>query len=330
MMTPSLFGYLVLRSASSLVPGRAFWPYFAGTVVLLTGLAVVFKAQAKVDAAPARGIDKILASGPLFVAIPMAVFGADHFVAANIVAAMVPSWIPGHLFWTYFVGVALFAAALSLATNRYATLAATLLGTMIFLFVLLIHVPELKASPGDRIIHAVFLRDLSFSAGAFAFAIAHSRVLSSGRLTILMATVRLAIAIPTVYFGVEHFLHPHHVPVVPLAQLLPAWIPAHGFIAYFTGMALIVCGLSMIADWNARLAATWLGTIVFVIVLLVYLPMVLAAPSDIGNGLNYMVDTLAFSGSVLFLAGALANEQQWVREGDRVSALEQQRLEMLT
>jgi uncharacterized membrane protein len=316
----------LLRSGSSLVPDRAFWPHFAGAVVLLIGLAAILKGGIP----PGRGIDRTLAFGPLFLAIPMAVFGADHFIAPTFVAAIVPSWIPGHLFWTYFVGVALFAAALSLATNRYATLAATLLGTMLFLFVVLIHVPEVAAKPGDRIVHAVVLRDLSFSAGAFALAIAQARELSSNRVKILTTAVRLAIGITTVYFGVEHFLHPQHVPVVPLAQLMPTWIPAHAFIAYFTGIVMVGCGLSMIVNWNARAAAIWLGIVVLAIVLLIYLPIVLAKPSDIANGLNYMVDTLAFSGSVLLLAEALAREQHQVHEEHPMPTVEQRRLGVST
>jgi uncharacterized membrane protein len=318
-MTTFLLSRFVFLSATSLLPGRAFWPYFAFGVVLLAGLPVVLKART----APALGIDRILIFGPLFLGLPMAVFGADHFIASTVVAAMVPSWIPAHLFWTYFVGIALFAAALSLAIDKYAILAATLLGLMIFLFVVLIHVPEFAANPGDRFIHAVLLRDLSFSAGAFALAIAASRELSGSRLAILTTVVRLTIAIPTVYFGIEHFLHPQNVPVIPLKQLMPAWIPAHWLISYFTGIVLIACGLGIVVNWNARAAATWLGIVVLADVLLVYLPLVLAQLSDIGNGLNYMVDTLAFSGAALLLARALARQPHLVREGQPVSAVEQ-------
>ena len=65
-------------------------------------------------------------------AIAMAVFGANHFVAASFVAKIVPSWIPGRLFWAYFVGLALLATAPSLATTIKWRLAAALLGFMIF------------------------------------------------------------------------------------------------------------------------------------------------------------------------------------------------------
>jgi uncharacterized membrane protein len=126
-----------------------------------------------------------------------------------------------------------------------------------------------------------------------------------------MATaVRYIVSVTAVVFGVEHFLHPQLVPVVPLEQLMPSWIPGHLFLAYGTGVILILSGMSMVLNWKARLAATWLGIVVFAIVLLVYLPITIAKVSDVGNGLNYLVDTLAFSGSALLLAGVLPMEDR--------------------
>jgi hypothetical protein len=60
----------------------------------------------------------------------------------------------------------------------------------------------------------------------------------------------------------------------------------------------------LIINKEARLAATWLGIVIVLLVFVVYLPIVLGNPSDIGNGLNYLMDTLLLSGSVLALAQA--------------------------
>jgi uncharacterized membrane protein len=70
------------------------------------------------EASRAHGFDRIPPFGRLFLAVPMAVFGAQHFTAAIYVARLLPSWIPGHLFWTYFVGIALLSAALSMSLGR--------------------------------------------------------------------------------------------------------------------------------------------------------------------------------------------------------------------
>ena len=291
---------LVQPLGTLLIPSRTFWPYFAGTVILVIGLA-------RIITTPGRTlkIERTLIFGPLFLAVPMAVFGADHFIAPRFVATLVPSWIPWHLFWVYVVGIALIAAALSIVAKKLSVLAATLLSAMLFSFVLLISGPNLAANLRDRFVLAVLLRDLSFSAGALACAIAQAEQWPRTVRNWLTGLVRYVIALSAVVFGIEHFLHPEFVPVVPLRQPLPSWIPWHLFLAYVTGAILIALGLSMAFNWKARLAATWLGIVVFAIVITVYLPILIANIFDIANGLNYFADTLAYCGAALLLAGAL-------------------------
>jgi uncharacterized membrane protein len=215
------------------------------------------------------------------------------------------------------VGVALIAAALSIVTRQYSVLAATLLSAMIFSFVLLISVPRVAADPGDRFALAVLFRDSAFSAGALACAVVQAGERPKRSLNKLTIVVRYVIALAAIGFGVEHFLHPEFVPVVPLKQLIPSWVPGHLLLSYVTGAVLMASGLCLIVNWKARLAATWLGIIVFVIVLLVYVPNMLAKISDIGNGLNYTVDTLAFAGTAFLLAGALPKEYSEVLRVDQ-------------
>jgi len=280
----------------------AFWPYAAGIAIFAIGLTMLLRSGAW----KAQGLDKAIAFGGLFFAVPLAVFGGDHFVFSRDIAGAVPSWIPGHLFWVYFVGTALFAAALSIVVNRYSALAATLSGLMIFSFVLLISVPRVAGNLGDRFAWAVLLRDLFFSGGGLAFAVAQAKKPQDW--SKLIAVIRTSMGIVSVIFGIEHFLHPQFVPVVPLKQLMPPWIPGHVPLAFATGAVMIASGLCIVLNWKARMAATALGIVVFVIVVQIYLPIAIAKLSDIGNGLNYVADTLLFSGSALLLAGALPKD----------------------
>ena len=57
-----------------------------------------------------------------------------------------PAWIPAHLFWAYFVGLAFLAAAISIVTRRYMKLGAGLLGLMFFLWVVVLHGPRMAAA----------------------------------------------------------------------------------------------------------------------------------------------------------------------------------------
>jgi uncharacterized membrane protein len=290
------------------IPAAVFWPYFAGAAILVIGLAASIRNRI----GQASGLDKFILFGPLSFAISMAIFGADHFVTARFVAMIVPSWIPGHLFWAYFVGFALVAAALSLATSIRWRLAAALLGIMIFIFVLTIHIPNFVAAPHEKTRLTVLLRDLSLSAGALAFAAsqtgANSGWLQSFRAK-LITVARFVIAISIAVFGVDHFLDPTFAPGFPQEGpaiiTMPAWIPGHVFWGYLTGAIFIGCALGLLSRRYARFAATILGITVFVLILFVYIPLTVAKASDVANGLNYLSIHFALAGAAFFLAEAM-------------------------
>jgi uncharacterized membrane protein len=278
-----------------------FAAYFAGLVILAIGSTLALRQ----GFLRARGIERLICLGPTLYAAPMAVFGSEHLTATRDIASMVPKWIPAHIFWAILVGLALLAAALSIVTKRLHGLAATLLGAMLLTFVLLIHIPLLAANPADRLTQAVVLRDLSFSAGAFALAstVATARWHGAGRLA--AAAARCVVGVALVFFSVQHFLHPQFVPVVPLSLQMPAWLPLHWLWSYGTGTALLLAGLAMLANWHARHAAAWMGWVVCAVVALVYLPILASHPASIGVGMNYFADTLAFGGNLLLVASAL-------------------------
>jgi len=272
-----------------------FWPCLAGLIILVIGLFTARKEFAR-----AVGIDKLTALSRVFYAAPLALFGAEHLVAARGISQIVPPWMPGRLFWAYFVGTALIAAALSLVLAIQLRLSSTLLGVMFTLFVLLIHLPNVVANPKDRILWAVALRDLSFSGGAWALAG------SQGSKT-LITIGRFSIAIPALFFAIEHFLHPEFVPGVPLAKLIPSWVPFPPAIGYLTGAFLLVAGVLMLINKWVRTGATWLGLEITLCVLFLYVPILAMASGGaaLTEGQNYVADTLLFAGTVLLLASAM-------------------------
>jgi uncharacterized membrane protein len=85
--------------------------------------------------------------GCLTLAITVIVFGIDHFIYVQFVAPLVPSWIPGHIFWTYFCGAALIAAGVGMVFRILPRLAAGLLGTIIFIWLIVLHIPRAIADP---------------------------------------------------------------------------------------------------------------------------------------------------------------------------------------
>jgi uncharacterized membrane protein YphA (DoxX/SURF4 family) len=69
---------------------------------------------------------------------------------------------------------------------------------------------------------------------------------------------------------------------------------------------MVVCGVCVVVNMKARLAATYLGIMILIVVLFVYLPILVADRSSIANGLNYFTDTLVLSGAALVLADAIS------------------------
>ncbi|HXX16459.1 MAG TPA: DoxX family membrane protein [Candidatus Eremiobacteraceae bacterium] len=307
----TVFTVLASGSALALLPGNVFWPYFAGLVILLIGATGVSG-----DVLAARGWDKIVALGPVCYGVPLAVFGAEHFASAQFIVKAVPSWMPGPWFWTYFVGTSLFAAALSLALKKHAGLAAGPTALMLFCFVLMLHIPGALAKTGDRFRWIVALRDLSFSAGALAFAGAQMAEKRGKTASAMIAIGRVVIGVVVVVFGVEQLVRPDGVPGVPLERLTPTWIPGHKLWAYVAGVVFVVAGGYLLANRKTRWAATVVGVTVLLLVLLVYGPILGESAADIGNGLNYFADTLLFAGAALLLAEAMPGEgYEYIREG---------------
>ena len=90
-------------------------------------------------------LEKLLPLGKYFLAGFFILAGILHFVYAPFVATLVPNWIPAHLFWTYFAGVALIAGAIGMLIARTAQLAATLSAIMVFIWVVILHIPRALA-----------------------------------------------------------------------------------------------------------------------------------------------------------------------------------------
>ena len=261
---------------------------------------------AKTDIARARGIDKIVALSNLCFAAPLAVFGALHLSDVEFVMPMVPSYMPWRLFWGYFFGFALLAASLSIATKIQVRWSGLLFGIAMFLFVAMLDIPGSLASPRDRFGWTLTIREMSFGGGGWILAGNAMRGQGKSR---LITVGRVVVAIASVFYGVENFLHPANVPGVPLQKLTPAWIPGRLLIGYLTGAILLVAGVSILLAKKTRMAATYLGTWIVLLVVFIYGPILFASLADPSTGvkvegINYFFDTLLFAGAILALASA--------------------------
>jgi uncharacterized membrane protein YphA (DoxX/SURF4 family) len=287
------------------IPSEVKWSYLTFTVVFVVGLILIF---ARGDWQGARGFDRLILFGPIFYAAPLAAFGTEHFTQTKAFASIIPKWIPGHLFWVYFVGTCFVFAAFSLVTRIRARLAASLVALTMFLFVTLMYIPATLRHPDNRIFLTIALRETSFSGGALAFAASLSEPVRKRCARIMATIARYFVAVAVLFFGYQQFRHGDHVPGVPLEPLTPTYVFGHAIWTYLAAVVYAIAGLMLLIGKKTRAAATWLGLTVLFVELVVYVPIAVVEFSSLEKGLNYMADTLMFCGAVLLLAGAMPRE----------------------
>lgn len=112
--------------------------------------------------------------GRVLYALPMAIFGFDHFVKAQSMKGMVPGFIPGDVFWVYLTGGALVAAAISIILKKQVWWSTILLSAMLLGFILTIHLPGmLNGQMPMAMIN--LLKDVGLMGGALLIASQYAR-----------------------------------------------------------------------------------------------------------------------------------------------------------
>jgi uncharacterized membrane protein len=276
----------------------------AGSVLFLIGVWA-----AKNDIAAARGLDRIVALRNLCFAVPLAVFGTLHLFGPQFVKDLVPPYMPWRMFWVYFVGCALIAASLSIATKIGVRWSGLLLGTMMFLFVAMLYLPSALRHPHARITRTIVFRELSFGGAGWILAGTAIHAWRGPAKSTLIVVGRICITMALIVFGIEHFLHPTGLPGVPLQKQMAEWLPGRELIDYLTGAALLIAAGSILLNRKTRAVATCVAGWILLMVLVIYGPVLIVALSQPGipvkvEGINYFADTLLFAGVVLALASA--------------------------
>jgi len=270
----------------------------AGSAALLAGLFLVWGRFGE-----ASGAGRILVLGPVFEAVALTIFAAEHFLAARDLSSVVPRWLPGSLFWTYFVGASLLAAAISFIAWRYVRWSALLLALLFLIIVATIDLPDLSQHIHERLFWTLMMRETAFAGGAMVLA---GNLWPRGRPagTSLILIGRSIVACTLVFYAIEHFLFPRFVPGVPLEKMTPDWVPAPTLLAYFVGATLLLAGVGLLIRRTRSIAAASAGVVLLLLTVFFYAPILateLGSPLAV-EGVNYVGDTLLFAATAL-LAG---------------------------
>jgi hypothetical protein len=157
---------------------------FSGSAFIVAGCFPDGRVSGQKDRAFLRPLEALIPFGVFFYSLMLVIFGFEHFLYADGVQMLVPDWIPGRLFWTYFAAVALIGAGLAIIFRFNVKLIGILTGTMIFIWFLILHIPRAAAAPvtdkGNELT-SVF-ESLGCSGIAFVIAYAAASVWANPRL----------------------------------------------------------------------------------------------------------------------------------------------------
>jgi len=224
-----------------------------------------------------------------------------------------PVWLTGYTACSWLVSIVLILACLAIILNIEAHLVSVYLGTLLLLFFIIFHLPY-QLLPHIRFFGSWgnAFKIMAYAGGAFV--VAKSVAQTPGHVSAvntwlekLVPSGRCLFSVTMVAFGLMHFIYPTFV-----AMLVPAWVPWHLFWTYFAGAALIASGVAIIFNIQLRLAATLLGVMIFIWLIVLHIPRAVAYPHvDNGNELTSVFEALGFSGiAFLIAANSKSNQKQ--------------------
>jgi len=244
--------------------------------------------------------------GRVFFAIPIVVFGVQHFNYGRFARGLppVPPWAPGGTVAAYLTGALLVVTGVCILANLQVRLSGAVLGMFCIVCVVALHTMRLRtviSQGGER---TGALEALALAAAAWVLAGSSSGLtIFPGwqRRTDALGKVGLYLfAFSMLIFGVQHFMYAAYI-----AILIPAWMPAHLFLAYFTGTAFIAAAVAIASRIQARLGAGLLGLMFLLWTVLLHAPRVFAHIHN-KDELTSLFVALAMSGGSFIVAGAVS------------------------
>jgi uncharacterized membrane protein len=200
----------------------------------------------------------------------------------------VPLWVPGRTFLAYGSSVLMLACSAGVLFRSTAVWAVRILFPYLFLWMLL-KVPLLFAAPGMEAVWLGFGEVVMLMTGgwilwAIAEKVPPGCILApiAGYRGLQRALVAFGLALLPV--GLSHLAY-----VPETVGLVPAWMPVRNFWAYLTGVGQFACGLGILFRIFPPVAAWCETAMVNLFTLLVWLPFVVAKPTDRGSWTGFFI-----------------------------------------
>jgi uncharacterized membrane protein len=221
---------------------------------------------------------RIASVGHAVFAATMIVIGILGLIKGDYVSLWqpVPQSAPALNYLCAFISL---ACGVGLLWRRTAPAAARVLLAYLLLWLLLVRVPGIFFSPSVDYWWAACMIAV-MAAAAWVLYVWFATDWDGQRLAFAtgdsgLRIARLLYGVDLIPFGAAHFLYLQHT-----AELVPGWLPWHGFWAYFTGVAFVVAGVAVLIGVYARLAAALSAFEIGMFTLLVWVPIVAAGSKD--------------------------------------------------
>jgi uncharacterized membrane protein YphA (DoxX/SURF4 family) len=217
----------------------------------------------------------MLRIGRIGLALSMLGLGLLGFVSGDFALNWqpVPAWVPGRTLLAYLTAALFWALGAGLLVDRYKQSFAIASALAFLVWAVLLHGPGVVANPLSILPWLGFTERLEVAAGALMLAATQvPGTVFAGR-AMLVGRIAFGACLPI--FGLSHWAYAQFT-----ADMIPAFIPAHLFLAYLTGTGHIAAGVALLTNVFARVAALAFATMVSSFVLLLHLPRVIADPGS--------------------------------------------------
>jgi uncharacterized membrane protein len=223
----------------------------------------------------ARAQDALLGSGRGVFSLAVIALGIETLVVARSVCNVPPfsqrdkvipviPWLPAIPWLAYIFGAILVALGVGLLFKRTVRTTALVLGSLLFFCTLILDVPKNIANIGDMSLRTSVFEPLAIA--SIACLLPGPGITPSW----LEYASRYLLGLSLIVFGVDHL-----IALVPIATLIPAWIPWHVFWIAFFGVGFIAAGLSIALNLMQHCGAACLGLMFGIWVFTLHLPRVL-------------------------------------------------------
>lgn len=208
----------------------------------------------------------------------------------------VPATVPAGELLLYLGAVISLICGIGLLVQRVAITAARLLLATLLLWMLLFRLPNFLHAYAFEACWSVFPLAVMLAA-AWVIYVRLAADWDRMHLSFISGNNGLRIArvlygLSLIFFGTAHFID-----VKDTVSLIPNWLPAHLFWAYFTGSTFIAAGIAVLSGFYARLAATLSAMQILLFLLLVWIPIIAAGSTNSFQWSETILNAALFAGA---------------------------------